>query len=194
MRKRACGSWNSTVTPGAAWRWPVVEGTSTLRGAVHGIADSARRPRPPLSSPDVLWVLVGRESAHLAFVPCGPHSAALTEWPRVGSTVRLMLRVSRRDRADNWNRAQPWVLVDDTVTTLRNYARQAKTPGRGRCSPYASRRTCIRTGRMALLGRYRRSRRRFRAALRRRADGRTRPGVHAVALGGLSSCLRERQR
>jgi len=32
MRKRACGSWNSTVTPGAAWRWPVVEGTSTLRG------------------------------------------------------------------------------------------------------------------------------------------------------------------
>jgi hypothetical protein len=93
--------------------------------AAQAALDASFVPQPPEHPPDVLCRNLALELVHLAFVVRGPQSASLTRWPRLWPTIRGLLKVSRRDRLYNWNRAQPRVLAADTLQTLRMYAGRA---------------------------------------------------------------------
>jgi biotin carboxylase len=92
---------------------------------VQSAIDETFVPAPPAQPPDVVCRHLGMELVHLAFVVRGPSSKALTEWPSIWSTIRELVRISRRDRLYNWKRSEPDVLVADTLKTLSLYLRQA---------------------------------------------------------------------
>jgi hypothetical protein len=62
---------------------------------------------------------LGRELVHLLMVMRGPKSAALTQWPSRGETLRQVLRVRRSDRWYNWRRGEAGLFVEDTIRTVQ---------------------------------------------------------------------------
>ena len=81
-------------------------------------------PVPPDGPPELLCRNLGLELVHLLFVARGPQSDALTEWPRLTSSIRDVCRITAKDRLYNCKLSQPAVLAADTLGTLGNYARK----------------------------------------------------------------------
>ncbi len=65
---------------------------------------------------------LGREVVHLLAVMRGPRSGAVA-WPSRLRSARDVLTWHRGDRAYNWRRGEPAVLIDDTVSTIVAAAR-----------------------------------------------------------------------
>jgi len=81
-------------------------------------------PPVPPQPPPVRCRDLGRELVHLAFVARGPQSDALTDWPRLGTSIREVLTFRRDDRFYNWNPSQPQVFAADLQQTLFSYGRK----------------------------------------------------------------------
>ena len=86
--------------------------------SVEATLDPGFEPTPPPPSPDILCRNLGLELVHILFVLRGPQSAAQTEWPSRGRTLRDVLQFRRTDRWYNWCRSQPRVLLADTFGTV----------------------------------------------------------------------------
>jgi len=65
---------------------------------------------------------LGREIVHLLAVMRGPGSSAVA-WPSRLRSARDVLAWHRGDRAYNWRRGEPAVLIDDTLSTIAAAAR-----------------------------------------------------------------------
>jgi hypothetical protein len=68
---------------------------------------------------------IGREVVHLLTVMRGPRTSAVA-WPSRLRSAREVLAWRRGDRAYNWRRGEPGVLIADTVSTIVAAARRAR--------------------------------------------------------------------
>jgi predicted ATP-grasp superfamily ATP-dependent carboligase len=93
--------------------------------SVRAALDPEYAPPEPERPPAIVCRHLGMELVHLAFVARGPQSVGISSWPKLWPTLREMARISRRDRLYNWRRSEPDVLLADTSSFLRLYARRA---------------------------------------------------------------------
>lgn len=91
---------------------------------VEAALDESYLPKEPDAPPQILCRNVGLELAHLAYVVRGPQSAALTDWPKTGRTVRDIFTISKNDRLYNFDRHDYRMLMADTFMTLLDLGRK----------------------------------------------------------------------
>lgn len=90
--------------------------------AARAALEPGFRPTPPANPPRIRARHLGLELLHVAFVARGRQSKSLTEWPRLGATLRAVVSRSPQDRIYNWRRDEPQLLFADIWQAFREYS------------------------------------------------------------------------
>lgn len=84
--------------------------------------DRFRVPDPP-ESPQIVCRHLGREVVHVLSVLRGPRSKAIDDWPRIGGTLREVVRVRQGERWYNCRPGARGLFLHDAWRTISNEVR-----------------------------------------------------------------------